>query len=273
MPKRFYLETSVIRSRFIGHSSIREPLKQKLKNKIRVTSKFVKMEFNRSLICDLIEFYFVLSRSLSISDAIKYWTEDFRIRKIKNINLSISDFFNKIDDDYINLGLLRLRNLIKNLTIEFNCLIHRFEQNNTNCYLGDFNLNFKSFSTVEEIERELARFHDYYRKNYVNNCNIVSLFIDSKETLDNILQYNSKKDNFKKQQEEISKIQNKEKKLSCSTCKSIGDIFIALECPEYAILLTLDTIFEDLCQILGLKFEVMQSVRRRIPIKSFKKKT
>lgn len=271
MSKRFYLETSVIRSYLIGHSSIRESLKQKLKNQTRITSKFVKMEFQRSLIFDLVEFYFVLSGSISINDAIKYWNEDFHIRKIKNVNISIADVFNGINYNDINLGLLRLRNLIKNLIIGFNYLIHRYDQNNTNCYLGNFKFDLNSFNTVEDIERELSFFLDYFKKDCIENCNIISLLIDSKETLDKILKYNSKKENFKKQQKKIIKIQNLKRKLSCSTCKVIGDIVIAFECPNYAILLTLDTIFEDLCQILGLKFEVIPSVRGQNPLNFSKK--
>jgi len=260
MPKRFYLETSVIRSYFISHSSLRDLLKQKLKNQISITSNFVKMEFYRSLICNLIEFYFVLSGQASISDAIRYWNEDFHIRKIKNVNISIADVFTDINNNDINLGLLRLRNQIKILIIGFNHLINRYDKNNSKCYLGNYNFDFNSFNTEEDIEKELALCSNYFKENYIDNCNIINLLNDSIDYINKILKWDSKKASFKELQKKITKIQSN-KKLSCFTCKIIGDAIISLECPSYAILLTLDTIFEDLCQILNLKFEVIPSVR------------
>lgn len=265
MPKKFYLETSVIRSRLIGHPCISKPLTEKLNNKVKITSKFVKMEFERSLICDLIEFYFVLSRSKKISYAIKFWTEDIRARKLKNINYSIADIFiGGVADEDIDLGLLKLRNQIKNLSICFDSLIDRYEKDNAKCHLGNLQLDFAAHRTIEDTERALARLLDHYRKNFVKKCNIVSLLVESKDLIDKIIAYGSKKENFKKQQKQLDNILKKERKLSCFTCNVIGDSIVALECPDYAILLTLDTVFGDLCKVLGLQYEIISSVRGRM---------
>lgn len=271
MSKKFYLETSAIRSRLIGHSLISESLKQKFRNQTRITSKFVKMEFERSLICDLIEFYFILKRQKSISDAIRYWNEDFRPRKIKNINIGISEIFFQVDNFDINLGLLRLRNSIKDLLIEFKFLIQRYDKNSTNCHLGNYNLNFELCKKATEFEKEFVSFYDFYKENYVDRCKISLLFFESKELLNKIIEYSSKNRNFKNQQKELIMIKDNSRKLSCSTCKIIGDLIVALECPSYAILLTLDTVFEDLCNILEIKFEILQSLRALQPFNSFKK--
>ncbi len=268
MPNRFYLETSVIRSYLIGHSSIKELLKQKLKNQIKITSNFVKMEFNRSLIQDLIEFYFVLSRSSTISDAIKYWSEDFHSRKIKNVNTSITDVFAELNDKDISLGLLNLRNSIKILINGFNFLINRYDQNNSKCYLSNYNFDFKSFNTDIEVENEFAKFLIYFKENCANKCNIINLINNSGENFEKILKHNSKKENFKTQQDNIIKVLKLEssKKISCISCKLIGDTIIAFECPSYSILLTLDKIYEDLCPLLNLNFELIPSVRSLKPL-------
>ena len=271
MPKKFYLETSAIRSRLIGHSLISEQLKQSLRNQTKVTSKFVKMEFERSLIYDLIEFYFILKNQKYISDAIKYWNEDFRTRKIKNINIVISDMFFNIENFDVNLGLLRLRSSIKSLLIEFKYLIQRYDKNSTNCYLGNYDLNFNLCKKATEFEKEFVTFHDFYKENYIDKCKLSLLFFESKDLIDKIIEHSSKNRSFNKQLVELIKIRDNIRKLSCSTCKIIGDLIVTLECPSYAILLTLDTVFEELCKILSLKFEIIPNIRALQPLNSFKK--
>jgi len=269
MPKRFYLETSVIRSRLIGHTSIRNSLIKKLENQTRITSPFVKAEFNSGFICDLIEFYFVVSESKSIKDAIKYWTEDYRIRKIKNVDFAIADAFIGINDTDITHGLFKLRALIKVITISFNCLISRYDKNETCCHLAAVNLDFASHKTVNDTERAFVRFYEFYRKStHEDKCKVVVLFDKSKEILKKIHEVGAGKQSFEKQQKGLDEIKSGKRKLTCSTCRIIGDTIIALECPNYAILLSLDSIFEDLCKVMGLKCEIIPSVRAMLPLGS-----
>lgn len=269
MPKRFYLETSVIRSRLFGHTSIRSGLIKKLENQIRITSPFVRAEFNSGFVCDLIEFYFVLSDSKSINDAIKYWTEDYKIRKIKNVNFAIAEAFVGIGDGDITRGLFILRTLIKRIVISLNCLISRYDKNETCCHLSTLNLDFGSYKTVNDIERAFVHFHDFYRRNnHVDQCKVVDLFDKSKEILHKIQVVEAGKQSLEKQQKGLDGIKNGKRKLSCATCRIIGDTIIALECPDYAILLSLDSIFEDLCKVIGLKYEIIHSVRTMLPLGS-----
>lgn len=265
MPKRFYLETSVIRSRLFGHSSIRNPLTDKLKNKTRITSKFVKMEFDKSIICDLIEFYFVLKNHNSIDDAIKWWAEEYKIRKLKNINVFIAEIFTGIEQNDTDRALFKLRNIIKTIIISFNCLIHRYDLNKTDCYFAKIELDFKNLEAREEIESALANFHKVFKDNYVNKCKIAHLIKDSEQVLKQITEFDSQKIGFITQKERLRKVVNGEKKLSCFSCRNIGDTVIALECPDYAVLLTQDKAFEDLCKIIGLKYEIIDSVRTILP--------
>lgn len=265
MSKRFYLETSIIRSRLFGHTSIRKGLIKKLENQTRITSPFVRAEFNSGFVCDLIEFYFVLSKSKSIKDAIKYWTEDYRIRKIKNVNFAIAEAFVGIDDSDITRGLFALRSLIKKIIISLNCLISRYDRNEVCCHLSTVNLDFGSYKTVNDIERAFVHFYEFYKKNHVDQCKIVALFDKSKEILNKIQGVGSGKQSLKNQQKGLDAIKSCKRKLSCATCRIIGDTIIALECPDYAILLSLDSIFEDLCKVIGLKYEIIHSVRTILP--------
>jgi hypothetical protein len=269
MPKRLYLETSVIRSRLFGHSSIRNLLIKKLENQIKITSPFVIGEFNSGFICDLIEFYFVLDKSASIKDAIKYWTEEYRIRKIKNINFAIAEVFVGIDDGDITRGLFVLRNLIKKIIISLKCLINRYEKNETRCHLATHNLEFGSYKTVNDIERAFVHFYDFYRKSHhIDQCRVVALFDKSKELLKKIREVKGTEEGLDRQQKCLDEIANGTRELSCATCKIIGDTIIVLESPDYAILLSLDSVFDDLCKVLGRKFEIIPSVRKMLPIGS-----
>lgn len=261
MTKRFYLDTSVIVNYFIGTSNTRNLLKQKLLNKTRVTSNFAKMEFNRSVILELIKFYFVLSGKQKISDAIILWNQNYSINKIKNVNNAIAPLFAETKDNDIDLALFRLRTQIKHLIMGFNILIKRYGNNNSNCILGSFLFNFQSIYNTEDTENELARFVTYSKKNHINNCNIVNLLKNSSKEIEKILKYDSKKSSFKKLKEKLLKIiQRLNKNLTCFACTGIGDFVIAIECPNYATLLTFDEIFIDLSQFLEFKFEILPSV-------------
>lgn len=266
MPQRYYLETSVIRSRLIGHSDIKKLLSKKIDTNTRITSKFVKMEFDRSLVCDLIEFYFTFKNEKSIDDAIKYWSENFQSRKIKNINYSISGVFYGVNPDDIRQGLLKLRNTIKALVAAFKGIIHRYEKNNSQCYLSDIDLNLGMSKTVEDVEKEFARFYKAIKNDSVDKCRIVDLFDNSKKIMGDIKDFDSKIDGFKTQQDRLNDIDSGKKKLSCKTCGIVGDTIITLECPNYATLLTMDKAFIDLCKIVGIKCEIIPNIRTIKPI-------
>ena len=273
MSKRLYLETTILRSRLIGHSSIRHFLAEKLKNQTRITSEFVRMEFNRSFICNLIEFYFNLQNQNSIDDAIRWWNENYQTRKIKDINFIVDKLFIGIDDRQdIKRALANLRNEIKKIITLFNCLIHRLEKNNTRCYFTEVKLDFESCVTVEELESTLVKFYKAYRDNYVDKCNIIAFFNESKETLRRIIEYESKESGFLNQKDKLNEIVHSGKKLTCKVCCNVGDTIIALECPDYAILLSTDKAFEDLCKIMGLKYEIIDSLRAIHPSKEILKK-
>jgi len=200
MPRKYYLETSVVRSRLIGHTAIKQVLKDKLDAHTRITSGFVKMEFEKSLICDLIEFYFVFKKQATIDDAIKYWTEHFQIRKIKNMNYSIAGIFSGIEPTDIQQGLFKLRNSIKTLIAAFKKIIQRYDKNNSKCYFSDVALDFRRCTNIEDIEKEFARFYKVFKNDFVEECNIKKMFDASKNSLTDIIKFKSSNKGFKNQQ-------------------------------------------------------------------------
>jgi len=265
MSKRFYLETSVIRSRLFGHSSIRTHLIKKLEGSTKITSPYIKMEFERGFICSLIEFYFDLKKHTSIHDASVYWAEDFSKRKLKNIYFSITPIFIGIKNDSdIKRALLNLRNEIKKIISLFSRLINRFDKNETACYCSNFRLDLDS-NTVEDVENSFVEFYQhYYKYNYAGNCKVVDFFDNKKEILKRIKEYSSKEAGYIQQQANLAKLFNKD--ISCGSCGTVGDTIIALECPDYAILLSLDSVFADLCKVIGIKCEIIDSVRKMNPL-------
>ena len=268
MPKRYYLETSVIRSRLIGLDVVRKPLVEKLRNQTILTSNFVKMEFNRGLICDVIEFYVALKDRNSIRDAVRWWSEEYKIRKHKNLQYIFADVFVDIQGDDVQQGLFKLREKIKVLLNNFNFLIQRFEKNGTACYFSNVLLDFELNKSPEEIENALIEFYQEFQNNHVKECQIIELFGQSRAQLGKLIASNSVQDGFEQQKDNLKKIEAGKLSFSCSTCGKIGDTVIALECPDYAILLSHDEAFENLCKNLGLKFEIIPSVRAALPAKN-----
>lgn len=268
MPKRFFLETSTIRSRLIGHSSIRSSLTEKLRNQTKLTSEFVRMEFNRSLICNLIEFYFNLETQTSIDDAIKWWNETFKPRQLKDLNYSVDKLFIGINDSTnVKLALINLRNEIKKIITLFECLINRFIQNEMQCYFAKVKLDFQSCKGKNDIEKKLVDFYKTFKGKHVDKCRINDYFENSKGKITKIFTCDSKNDTFNKQKKRLNEINDGKSKLSCNTCSIIGDTIITLECPDYAILLSVDEVFKELCDNIGLKYEIIPSLRKILPTK------
>jgi hypothetical protein len=120
-------------------------------------------------------------------------------------------------------------------------------------------------NAVEDIENAFVEFYQrYYKFNYAGNCKIVDFFDSKKEILKRIKEHSSKDAGYIQQQANLAKLLGKD--ISCGSCGTVGDTIIALECPNYAILLTLDSVFTDLCKVIGIKGEVVDSVRKINPL-------
>jgi len=265
MAKKFYLETSIIRSRLFGHPEIKNLLIEKLKNKSLITSQYVKMEFDRGYVCDLIAFYFVLKTQKKISDAFQWWIEDFSGRKLKNVASVFAQTFSGIKNEDVVRARLKLRELIKSVIVTFNALFYMFENNNSDCYLSTGTLDFRNYDSVGKIESAFDKFRREFRGNYVGECKVMDFLKTSRSVLDSMLKETTKNSGFENQKTKLQKILSGKSKISCTSCSGIGDTIIALECPKHAILITQDSAFDELCKIIGLKYEIMPSLRTVLP--------
>ncbi|MCK5014120.1 MAG: hypothetical protein KAS66_09905, partial [Candidatus Omnitrophica bacterium] len=188
--------------------------------------------------------------------------------QIKNLSYSYAEVFSGIEDNDVERAVFKLREHIRQICDHFQFLIHRFEKNQTDCYFQQVTLNFDSFDSVEDLEEGMVEFYQAFdEKHHAGDCQIVQLFDVSKDVFKKMVEHSTKEKGFNRQKENIEKIEKKELDLSCTTCMKIGDTVIALECPEYAILLTHDKAFEGLCQIFDLKHEIIPSLRAEKPTK------
>jgi hypothetical protein len=168
------------------------------------------------------------------------------------------------NDSDINRALLNLRNEIKKIMSLFSRLINRLDKNETACYCFILKLDLSS-NIVEDVEKSFVEFwQGYYKYNYAGECKIIDFFDEKKELLKRIKEYSSKEPGYIQQQSNFVKLFNKD--ISCGSCGTVGDSIIALECPDYAVLLSLDKVFVDLCKVIGIKFEIIDSVRKTNPL-------
>jgi hypothetical protein len=264
MAKSYYIDTSIVRSYLVGHSEIKKLLVNRLKNKTVLTSKFVKCEFERKFVCDLIAFYFVLKKQKTFADACDWWSEEFGARKLKNFQAVCTKVFLNAGNDK-RRALFNLGEAIKAILVSFDFLIHRFENDNAHCYMSSIDINFEATKRAD-IEKEFFKFYNFFNnQNYVANCEIIKLFGDSQNKIKEMLARTTTNKGFNRQKIIVDGLTNKGKNFSCNKCKVIGDTVIALECPDFAILLTQDDAFDELCPVLGKKFEKVPSLRALLP--------
>ncbi len=265
MARPYYLDTSIIRSSLVGHSAIKRYLFDKYKHKVFITSKFVKCEFERKFVCDLIAFYFVLKNQKSIEDACNWWGEEFGARKLKNFLSLCSKIFSRTGSNKTK-ALFNLSEEIKAILVGFHCLIRRFENDNTKCYLARVEIDFETADTREKVEEEFYKFYNFFeKKNYVDRCEIIKLFGDKKVEIKKMLDKQTANQGFRRQKVVVGGLVDEGKEFSCNKCKVIADTVIVLECPNSAILLTQDNAFDELCPVFDKDLEKIPSLRSLLP--------
>ena len=93
--KRF-LDTSVLRPVLLGSAAYKQYFESQFRNDRRYVSKYVLMEFKRSYISKILNFYFVLDMPYMemVGDAITFWSNAYKTSDLKAIIQFIAEIIN-----------------------------------------------------------------------------------------------------------------------------------------------------------------------------------
>lgn len=257
----YFLETSVPRQMLFGHSLIKEEIRTYLRRCAQKWSSFyVLMEYKRSVVKTLIDFYFVAKEEKTPSDALHYFQEGFKTRQNKIILSAIATLLedSEIANDKLRF-LVKLETLIFGSFQYFHDLIDKYIENRTGCPLGK--ISIEDGTPREEAYRKFSEEIDCVRR-----CSLDGLLKDRKGQLKLLIREGEKDPHDKNKgfQEALLLIKSAIGTLDVlktkTNCMKIGDIIITLEVPKRLQILTFDRGFESTCQILGKGLVLLPSL-------------
>ncbi len=267
---KHFLDTSVVRQYFFASRPYKKYFKEQFKKNPCYISKYVKMEFNRSYLSNIIDFYITLRIPSieSISDAISIWNEKFSSRELKSILHLINELLASSILDYSSVkdkdkALRNLESYIKRIALKIRKQFKDIGSNATRCTRAMIEL---SSSYSEDPSADIIEFRKKIgdTEKCQNECKIVDFVtrrfkaeIDSCIKCKKELRAPSKTENkgFVKIGDNLERIITAEEiKCTCTTCSGIGDAIITLELPDSMRLETLDYSFEHFCPILKKTF-------------------
>jgi hypothetical protein len=256
-----YLDSSVVYAMLLGTQAYKQYFESVLSYP-RLVSPYVQMEVQRSYLCKIIEFYFILDLDSiqNISDAIIFWSNYYKSSQHKAVARLMAQLLQQrpIDlSDPQDKG--KALDAIAALIIQFSELLqNRFvstETDSTNCARAQVTLNVTD-NAAEEFMRFLSAFDNV--KACRSQCRIDQFLLNEHlSEIESYIQYsenlakNSDSRGFIKIAENLKEIINQgSDACSCKRCERIGDAVIALDTPREMQLEHTDRSFDYLCPLI-----------------------
>ena len=257
--KKLFLETSVPRKRLFGHSLSKKQIDEFIGPSKCWSSQYVRMEFKRSVVQNLIHVYNVAQEEDSPGDTLNVISETFSNRLPKLLLSALSSLAS--EPDIIGNKqkfLFKLETLIKLAEQYLDDLVEDYVNNETGCPLA-------RASTKESYEKFLDEI------DCKAECRVERLWRRSKDSLKRLTGVqstqppHSRNSGFTKPLPLIKQaITDPSRPKSKQNCMEAGDFVIALEMPKQYLLLTFDRAFESICQIIGkevYRFPALSNLR------------
>jgi hypothetical protein len=260
---RLFLETTIQIERFSAHREEKEKIDKIISQFSQIlSSTYVKMEFRRRFIQDLVYLYNeALLGAQTFADVflrIDKLNSDYHKRKIKGIIASLCRFFSDTKEEEISgpwgKGLLEKAVAYFRQAIEI--AWERFDEkidillNETDCS----HAKTGPVLTEEKFDNRMSKC-----KKADIRCKIVKFFVQNNETFRKIYERLSKMGYLDDEQGKVKNILEKalkypENMADRQNCWNCGDAIIAGESPEDAVLFTTNIKhFEPMCSEIGKK--------------------
>lgn len=262
---KYFLDTSIVRPYLLSSPKYKQYLKAYFQKNPLYITKYIKMEYYRGCLRNLLDFYFHLSMDSvkTFGEAILIWGQKFQLRKHKVViefvatlfscyKLNMEDINDKINalkilESYIVRLAIKLKRSFKDIGIdEVKC-----ERANINLEGIDLNNNIEAFNKF------IREFDDV--KTCRSQCNIDRFFLEKyKEDANKFIEHlgtigsKTKSENvgFARIVDKLEEAM-KNNKFSCHVCKTIGDAVISLEAPRCIRLEHTDHSFDHLCEVIN----------------------
>ena len=260
-----FLDTSVARTRLLGIPAYQEMFKKEFGGRKPNVSSYVVMEFRRSLINNLISFFFLLEMNhiQTLGEAFQVWHNNFRPQNLKAVIQVINEIFKtkgfNLDDQRDKAkGQRVLADVIWRIELKFKKYFKLIQCDKTKCARGIVPLHFSS--DLSEQRNLFKAFQESFCDTEAcrNKCKIDAYFLTHNRTsIDKIIEKSQTlgKSNpaYKIGQHLQEVIDKNGGNCTCKFCGYVGDSVIAIDMPQSMRLEHIDNAFDYLCEYLEKK--------------------
>lgn len=261
--KKFFLDTSIFRPLLLGTKKYKHYLNTQLADSGSLyISPYILMELNRSYLCNIINFYFVLlfPDIKTVAEAMTFWANKYKTSELKAIlqlipqickNHSV-DISQEEDKDK---AILLLGVYIRRFEVKSRSKFKDTGRDLTKCSRGALRL---SREEIENIAKGFKDFIDRFcdKVGCKNSCNIQKIllvrFVNEIKSFVEEADKIKGNSGFQKIATQLKEILEGEgNACSCDRCARIGDAVISLIAPREHILAHTDESFDGLCTMIA----------------------
>jgi hypothetical protein len=267
--RRLFLETSGVIYHRHGHSLMQKAVEEATKDGWVQVSRFIRMEYVRGVVLNLIDLYFLIKESDSVSDALIDWSQKVnQERKLKIVLMTMNQWLLGHEDwQDSNKSLNRLGDLIVRLVYEFDEHFKDRAPDRLSCSLGRIGFPRRTFH-----EDMLLRFYERFKavQDSVPNCSLCQFKAKQQSSLSRRkidLHGPAQRTKYAKYKGYVQQAERLEAELTsatavpkCRICERLGDTIIMLQTPEKSILVTADRAFLAFGDILDREIRRLPSL-------------
>jgi hypothetical protein len=268
-PARRLLDTSVIVHHLHGHTLQQQAVQEAVAEGEVLVPVFVRMEYLRGVILNLIEMWCLIRESDTVADAFIDWSQKMKQeRKLKVILMTVPGWLgNQEGSGSKNLTLRRLGDLVVGMIPDFDEEFPASHDDPLACVLGRLNIPRQAYD--DDI---LLDFYNRFKaiQEGVPDCKLCQFRKSQRERLrrmnidligPEVRQRFASNAGFVRQSEEVEEAANtKTRNPACKWCERLGDTIIALQAGKGVPIITADRTFVALGVLLGQPVVLLPSL-------------
>jgi hypothetical protein len=255
---KYLIDTSAIRAALADSTtSHNQHFQSVVGNTDLYVSVYIRMEFIRRWFCDYVRLALAIDQFRSVSDALVFLEQDFKINNIKGVLAAISKILSQnglmennraAAEEIASLAIASLR--------MFDKVFPSRIANLCRCQIGGLTPSVD----YNDLLKDVRDFYEKFRIP-VTDCEVndfLKLRHPPKSRAKPILVDQGCKK--LKVVQNLKEFSDRATHVTCTECSRIGDSIIALEQPMSWCLVHLDNSFNDLCRVLGRTHKQIKSV-------------
>jgi predicted nucleic acid-binding protein len=267
--RRFLLDTSAVIYQLHGHTLQKAAVEEATGGGTVEVPVFVRMEYLRGVVCNLIDMHSLIKESVTVEDALIDWSQQVRQEhRLKVVLLTVSRWLTAQDDwASKDRSLERLGNLVLNLIWSFDAAFGPPPADPLACELGRVTVERQDYA--DEL---LLDFYERFRaiRQGVPDCKLCDFHRNQRRRLrrreidlagDEARRRHAGNPGFLRQADVLQEADvRKDRTPNCRWCERLGDSLIPLQAGRGVWVVTADRAFTALGDLLGVPVVLLPSL-------------